>query len=1115
MTEWTWCSTTSTSNGTDGIIVNAGGVAQVHENNLAGNTGYGLRNNSAVAVSADSNWWGSAVTAEMAGGGNPKNISAIFDIYDDGTKGTVSYLPWLGSARVLAAGAVSWVRLPADGASLKGPGVVIEGSASAGAGIDRVEVSTDNGVSWRWRAARRTGVMTWTAPGDGVYQLRSRVVTLDAQLESPGVGNTLTIDSSLPTTSGTLQSDTTWSGNVTIRGDITVPAGVTLTIAAGTAVTVPRLGDDTFGGAEPSLTEITVDGNLLIQGTGAAPVVIAPSQPPLNPGDWAGITVNGTLDMSHTTIAYAETGVRCVADGIVGSCSIDNSLIRDSALNGIELDSLNGGQLTATLDTNEITDNAAGGIYAESRNGNTSSLDLLVNNNTISTNAGGGVFLFANGASGDPHLNATVSNNTVSGNSSLGVYVSTTSGAVSTVSINGNVIDANINADGIYFDNNSAGATSTQTIIGNQVSNNRFKGIRYYNQNSPISPVIQANDVQQNLDAGLHLTVGAGTNPLASPISGNTIIGNATGLFVEATGPITVSNNELHDNGAYDLYNDSANAVDARQNWWGVTTTNDLNTGGHPRNISVIFDTYDDPSKGTVDYSNWLSAFQQPLAPVVDPVTTPVTLATQTLSGTKPADTGIQINGVTVVPVDAQTTWSTVVNLSESLNSFAVKSISAEGLVSDAVDVFIVRDTTAPRILSSSPANGVITGQFFDTVQLTLYDVSTDVDMVQSAASASVELDGGPVSGTWTIDANRLVFKADSILAPGAYVVTVTTVDTPLGNSGDPDDQLRGGYRRTVVDHAQSGDHTNQHQSPAIVGYQGSRYGRVDKRYPGSTGGCPDHWQYSYPLQPGAKLLSIVAIDGAGNSSAPVASSITYDAIPPTVLSVDPAAGSYTTVQPAAVTLVLMDDSAGIDAAATITGATLTGSGGAVAGTWSLQSGDNLVFVPDAPLVEDAYTVNVSVTDLATNVTPFQSTFSYDATAPPAPTVNPVTSPTNSATQTLSGGKEAGSGIMINDLQVISPNGNTTWSYDASLTNGLILLPSAPSMLPGIRAPRPMLKSPLMILRHYRSTRSRSRVHALAMTPGSTGPAMTKACMAILPLIESMSRHRCLPRSMA
>ena len=223
-------------NGTDGIVVNAGGVARIHENNLVGNTGYGLRNNSAVAVSADSNWWGSTVTAEMAGGGNPKNISGIFDIYDDGTKGTVSYLPWLGSARVLAPGAVSWVRLPADGASLKGPGVLIEGSASAGAGIDRVEVSTDNGVSWSVASGTVNWSYAWTAPGDGVYQLRSRVVTLDAQLESPGVGNTLTIDSSLPTTSGTLPGDETWSGTVSITGDITVPAGVTLTIEPGTTV---------------------------------------------------------------------------------------------------------------------------------------------------------------------------------------------------------------------------------------------------------------------------------------------------------------------------------------------------------------------------------------------------------------------------------------------------------------------------------------------------------------------------------------------------------------------------------------------------------------------------------------------------------------------------------------------------------------------------------------------------------------------------------------------------------------------------------------------------------------------------------------------------------------
>ena len=40
----------------------------------------------------------------------------LTDIYDDGSKGTVSYVPWLTAVRVLDPAPVTWVRLPADGA---------------------------------------------------------------------------------------------------------------------------------------------------------------------------------------------------------------------------------------------------------------------------------------------------------------------------------------------------------------------------------------------------------------------------------------------------------------------------------------------------------------------------------------------------------------------------------------------------------------------------------------------------------------------------------------------------------------------------------------------------------------------------------------------------------------------------------------------------------------------------------------------------------------------------------------------------------------------------------------------------------------------------------------
>ena len=339
------------NNGGDGVALNSTQVSHVHENRLENNGGVALNNVSSQAIAADNNWWGATLSAEMASGSNPKNISGIYDIYDNSGKGTVSYVPWLASSPALTDDAISWVRLPADSAALKGPNIQIEGSASAAAGIDRVEVSVDNGVTWEIATGTVNWSYDWSAPVDGTYQLRSRVVTLDSTLETPTVGNTLVIDSnSAIISTGIVSSDTVWSGSVSIAGDIHVPAGVTLTIEAGTNVGIPTHFDASHSGTNSNLTEITVDGNLLILGTEANPVILSTNIAPYNPGDWQGIKVTGgALDIQYAEIQYAKNGIECVADAADATCNISHVQIADSSLDGVRLQSLNGGSLTSEI----------------------------------------------------------------------------------------------------------------------------------------------------------------------------------------------------------------------------------------------------------------------------------------------------------------------------------------------------------------------------------------------------------------------------------------------------------------------------------------------------------------------------------------------------------------------------------------------------------------------------------------------------------------------------------------------------------------------------------------------------------------------------------------------
>jgi hypothetical protein len=56
--------------------------------------------------------------------------------------------------------------------------------------------------------------------------------------------------------------------------------------------------------------------------------------------------------------------------------------------------------------------------------------------------------------------------------------------------------------------------------------------------------------------------------------------------------------------------------------------------------------------------------------------------------------------------------------------------------------------------------------------------------------------------------------------------------------------------------------------------------------------------------------------------------------------------------------------------------------------------------------------------------------------APAAPTINTVTSPTNTATQTISGTKKTNTSVWLNGAQVVELDDSATWSYNLPLNEG-------------------------------------------------------------------------------
>jgi len=107
-----------------------------------------------------------------------------------------------------------------------------------------------------------------------------------------------------------LLHDETWSGNLILKGDITIPYGITLTIQPGTIIKVVPADLDWDGGFSPGQVDIYSSGNIIANGTADNIIVITvnSNHPAMN--DWWGIGfVSGSVNLNYCCIAYADYGL--------------------------------------------------------------------------------------------------------------------------------------------------------------------------------------------------------------------------------------------------------------------------------------------------------------------------------------------------------------------------------------------------------------------------------------------------------------------------------------------------------------------------------------------------------------------------------------------------------------------------------------------------------------------------------------------------------------------------------------------------------------------------------------------------------------------------------------
>ncbi len=169
------------------------------------------------------------------------------------------------------------------------------------------------------------------------------------------------------TTSGTLAYDEIWSGRVHITGDVVVPEGLTLSVEAGTKITLASESDydaDLPFAADLGINKcnLIIKGNLKIQGTEDNEVIIGEKAYNLNTQStisWGGIIFDRIgISMFPLTSILSPWG-RGKGEGV--SCRVNtNSIIEHCVIRYADIGITFAGHSTAIITQNTIAENSVG-----------------------------------------------------------------------------------------------------------------------------------------------------------------------------------------------------------------------------------------------------------------------------------------------------------------------------------------------------------------------------------------------------------------------------------------------------------------------------------------------------------------------------------------------------------------------------------------------------------------------------------------------------------------------------------------------------------------------------------------------------------------------------------
>jgi len=195
-------------------------------------------------------------------------------------------------------------------------------------------------------------------------------------------------------------------------------------------------------------------------------------------------------------------------------------------------------------------------------------------------------------------------------------------------------------------------------------------------------------------------------------------------------------------------------------------------------------------------------------------------------------------------------------------------------------------------------------------------------------------------------------------------------------------------------------------------------------------------WSVNLTLAQGDNILEIWLVDQAGNRGDSEWVDILIDSVAPAVTSMSPEDGSFLNAAPATLIIGFIEETSGLNLENS-THLVLDGSMAQAPGSWSISGGNQLIFTPGEGFTESVYTINLQLEDNVGNQSaPAQYHFTLDTSPPPAPVINPVTSPTHNPSQLVTGLKEAYAAILLGGQEVVGHTQETTWQHTVSLNSG-------------------------------------------------------------------------------